>query len=116
MIHVRKCAYCRLERRLTREHVIPSWIIREQPDSNVRFDLTQLRVSERVPTIRDVSDVDLIEMKRDSLVTFKDAYDGILAEAICQANPLRKYDAYSTRRSGIYNRNFFNVAALTQHT
>lgn len=51
---MKKCAYCRLAKRLTREHVIPSWIIREQPDSDVRFDLSQQRVSERVPTIRDV--------------------------------------------------------------
>src|SRR5918911_3114561 len=51
---MKKCAYCRLSKTLTRENVLPSWILREQPTSNVRFDLNQQRVSERVPTIRDV--------------------------------------------------------------
>ena len=51
---MKKCAYCNQFKRLTREHLIPAWVPREQPTSNVRFDLNQERVSERVPTIRDV--------------------------------------------------------------
>ncbi len=51
---MKKCAYCKHEKKLTIEHIFPSWIVREQPDSNARFSLNEQRVTERVPTIRDV--------------------------------------------------------------
>jgi hypothetical protein len=51
---MKKCVYCGSNEKLTKEHIFPRWVLKRQPESNVRFSRHENRVSERVPNIRDV--------------------------------------------------------------
>jgi hypothetical protein len=51
---MKKCVYCGENNKLSREHIFPRWVLKRQPNSEARFARHENRVSERVPTIRDV--------------------------------------------------------------
>jgi hypothetical protein len=88
---MKKCVYCGENKKLSREHIFPRWIIKRQPSSDVRFARHENRVSERVSTIKDVC---------------ASCNNGVLSELDNYA--LELYDSYFERVVPIKGRVLFN--------